>query len=604
MAVAEQNDAPANGREAHWLDLREKTARRSQRRNLRILWPEQCGVGGGVLRWGVSVAFGAIPETLAMLSRIAAKRKFSSDFDLSKAAENFVAAVNQNPVDMATVLEGVAWAYAMPELAMRHESHVSEDLWWELLGELQGLQRVAIEQLPHESMVRLLAGGEIGAVLAWRMIDLPSCAGLQDAAMQAVAEWFDKSGHSVAAAVSESGRWGRVVLASAIRCRRLAARASRRVTMKKSAAAIDLATWMATLVRADGSAALQPSSGRPMDDLASEGLFDLAVSELGGPSLQAALDASLGRGKPDGKSAWKVELPEPGWFDEDSQLAVMLPDWDVRKGRLAVHYEGKTTRMEIGGGKRPLVAGDWEIELKLNGKSLHPTGPWSDVCWYSDDDVHYLEIEQSFDLGLKVQRQWLMIRDDQCLMLADAVIGGPKGQTIEYRSLLPLLPVAGVEEEPETRELYISDGKPRALVLPLSLNEWRVGMSAGVFRAIDAPLDSEEDPIRGLMMSNELRGEVALYAPLWFDFDKKRMSKPRTWRRLTVGQSLALVPSNEAAAFRIQLGDDQWLIYRSLNGQHNRTFLGKNLVSEFFCGRFDSENGDVEELISVDEQPD
>jgi hypothetical protein len=99
-----------------------------------------------------------------------------------------------------------------------------------------------------------------------------------------------------------------------------------------------------------------------------------------------------------------------------------------------------------------------------------------------------------------------------------------------------------------------------------------------------------------------MRGDGAIYAPLWLDFDRKRLTKERTWRQLTVGQGLRLVPINEGAAFRVQAGDDQWLVYRSLSGPANRTFMGKNLISEFFCGRFDGESGDVEELISVDEQ--
>jgi len=30
--------------------------------------------------------------------------------------------------------------------------------------------------------------------------------------------------------------------------------------------------------------------------------------------------------------------------------------------------------------------------------------------------------------------------------------------------------------------------------------------------------------------------------------------------------------------------------------------MGKNLISEFFCARFDAEDGAIEELIAVDEQ--
>jgi hypothetical protein len=258
--------------------------------------------------------------------------------------------------------------------------------------------------------------------------------------------------------------------------------------------------------------------------------------------------------------------------------------------------------MEISGGKSPLIAGDWKLEIKVAGQTVQPTSNWSDVCWYSDDDVHYLEIEQTFSGGIRVQRQWMMLREDQCLLMADAVVGGKPGELIEYRGELPLVASAHIEEERETREIFLVEGKVRAMVLPLALNEWRVGAAAGRLSVVDREPEATADEVNSLSLVTEIRGEGALYAPLWLDFDRKRIAKERTWRQLTVGQALRLVPVNEAASYRIQAGDDQWLIYRSLNGPANRTFMGKNLISEFFCGRFDGDNGDVEELISVDEQ--
>ena len=44
------------------------------------------------------------------------------------------------------------------------------------------------------------------------------------------------------------------------------------------------------------------------------------------------------------------------------------------------------------------------------------------LCWVSDDDVDYLELEIEFGEGLRVQRHLLLARHDRFLLLADAVL--------------------------------------------------------------------------------------------------------------------------------------------------------------------------------------
>jgi len=49
-----------------------------------------------------------------------------------------------------------------------------------------------------------------------------------------------------------------------------------------------------------------------------------------------------------------------------------------------------------------------------------------------------------------------------------------------------------------------------------------------------------------------------------------------TWQNL---------PRHEAAGFRVQVGLDQWLLYRALDQPRNRTVLGCNMSCEFLLGR-------------------
>lgn len=643
MAIVEHPQLTKETRETQWPELLRRIARTAKRRNLNVLWPEFAsdsklsGAGdftaANVLFWG-SGSIDGINSSIPVASRIAAgqslgpvKRAVAPEIvDLAGEIERFLDRFGSSPLSVSILTEAVAWGYAMPRLAIDivQESAskkmsskdtsgktpaskndptltIDAELWWTLLGELQTISRGAIDQLSEDSPERLLAAGELGAVLAWQLSDLPSCAAMREESLDSIGKWFGAEGDAVSAAVVEGGGLARLVLASALRSRRLAARLKRRISTKRSAAAIDLATWAAAMTRADGSVMLGPV-GVGKDDVRADGLFAIAAQEIGGEALQTALDATIGKTKSHGRLAWQVQLPEPAWFDETAGLAVMLPEWDVRRGRLALHYKNhdRQIQFEVSGGKHLLASGIWGARLWKDETELKPLTNWNDLCWYSDDDVHYLELEQRFEGNVKVQRQILMLRDDHCIMLADAVMGS-EGDKLKFASELPLATDVHVEEQAETREVVLADGKRRALVMPLAMSEWKVGPTAGAIRIIDKALPEQETTSLNLVA--EVRGEGAIYSPIWIDLDRKRIKAQKTWRKLTVGEKLRLIPSNEAAAFRVQLGSDQWVIYRSLNGHHNRTFLGKNLISDFFCGRFDAEDGSIEELVSVDEQP-
>ena len=76
--------------------------------------------------------------------------------------------------------------------------------------------------------------------------------------------------------------------------------------------------------------------------------------------------------------------------------------------------------------------------------------------------------------------------------------------------------------------------------------------------------------------------------------------KPFTWRNLTVGEDLRIVGADEALAFRVQIGKQQWVIYRSLAQPVRRTALGMHTLSEFLAGRFDTDDGNFDPLLVVE----
>jgi hypothetical protein len=81
--------------------------------------------------------------------------------------------------------------------------------------------------------------------------------------------------------------------------------------------------------------------------------------------------------------------------------------------------------------------------------------------------------------------------------------------------------------------------------------------------------------------------------------EPKRHARPFTWRQLTVAEQRQNVSPDAAVGFRVQFGEEQWLIYRSLTKPRNRTVLGHNLATDFLIARF-GRDGSVKSLVEVE----
>jgi hypothetical protein len=217
---------------------------------------------------------------------------------------------------------------------------------------------------------------------------------------------------------------------------------------------------------------------------------------------------------------------------------------------------------------------------------------WEEVCWHSDDDVDYLEISASLVGGGSIERQILLGREDAFLFLCDNVLH-PSSESIECKSTLPIADGINVAFEEATREAVIAARKPRALVMPLALSEWKIDSRFG-------SLQCTVGKGRGLQLCQRGSGE-GLACPLFLDLLPRRLKKQRTWRQLTVAELLEICTRDTAVAYRVQCDAAQWVFYRSLAPAANRTFLGQNVASEFFAARF-HRDGEVEELLEIDEE--
>jgi hypothetical protein len=273
-------------------------------------------------------------------------------------------------------------------------------------------------------------------------------------------------------------------------------------------------------------------------------------------------------------------------------MAVLRPGWGACDARLTVDYSSHRLRTELVRGRTTLWSGDWQPEVRLDGELLEPASRWENLCWVSDDDADYLELEQRLSGGARVQRHVLLAREDRFLFVADAVLC--KGRAaIAYRGSVPLTAAVCFTAAAETHEGFLTShgGRRRhALVLPLTSPEWR---GAGP-RSDGLALDEGR-----LVLRQSAAQARALFAATFIDVAPRRSLRPATWRSLTVAEDRRIVARDRAVGYRVQVGAQQWLFYRSLGKRGSRTLLGHHLVTEFLAARF-RRNGQVEPIMEIE----
>jgi hypothetical protein len=498
--------------------------------------------------------------------------------DLSEA---WIQSTSAGPLDVSRALESVAWAHALPAAAATLES----DAWWNLLEHLLGLALEAGERpLDGQPLLQQLLGGELALTLAYLFPEITPCRKAAKTARNVLSEGMLDLVDGEGLPNGQILDIFRPLLACWTRCRILGNHMDKGCCTAKAALQFEWAIRAALrLTRPDGSQFFSPVNGQAPDSD-----WIAAALDCDGDDDDEAIASLALPGRTPAKAMDDDLLPSPADHSAWASVAVMQPAWGRDEPKLAISYGERDFRIELSQQRELLLAGTWTPQVRLGGDVLHAESEWQELCWVSDDDVDYLELEIHLGRGVRVQRHITMARQDRFLFLADAVLDCPDG-TIDYCGRFSLAEDAGLAPAEETNEAFLMGQKAAALLLPLALPEWRIERSPGQLSATSEAVE--------LQMSGE---GGALFAPLFFDFKPRRMTRPSTWRRLTVAESLQIVPPHVAAGYRVMVGKHQWLIYRSLAPAANRTLLGHNLATEMLIARFDR-NGEVEPLIEIED---
>ena len=297
--------------------------------------------------------------------------------------------------------------------------------------------------------------------------------------------------------------------------------------------------------------------------------------------------------------------------------------------------EGVAVQIDRSG---PLIE-SWFVDVRVDGE-LVPAEGWRSVCWFSDDEADYLELQSDTLHGtrrIRLTRQILLAKTDRWLLLsasavdetayaADAKSGTSPADAMPIEITHRFLPATATEWEADPRDrcLWFRDpARSRVLgrLLPLGIEPDR-------FRPANGTVDLGAMPStrNGHIATNDIaNGQVSnnrgpngrvesaaaprpivrqtarggLCVPVVLELSERRRVQPIDWQRLTVAEFGRPCPDARAGGWRWRSGDEQWMAYQSLTPPTApRTVLGLHTNQEAVFARL--ENGRAEPLVGVE----
>jgi hypothetical protein len=343
------------------------------------------------------------------------------------------------------------------------------------------------------------------------------------------------------------------------------------------------------LSRADGRLALTnglPSEPFPLLQTAAN-LLDWSATHPG-RSLLRSVEKVRSEPRSLSKSKQTGVAVMPSNQSDWARFALLRTDWSAAAASVAIAHHASLPEVDATIDGQALLHGAWGLDLQLGDATVELADEWACVCWESDPDADYAELQMTGPNRLRVERMVLLSRRDKFLLVADAISGAPAGR-LRYRSRLPLAPGVKPDWLPGRRELVLTAGRSKARVLPLALPEDTTFSSPHRFEVSE----------HGLVLEQVADGQ-GLLAPLVIDWHPNRRSADALWRKLTVTEAGQVLSGDAAAAYRWQIGKQQWLLLRALKrAKVPRAVLGLHTANETVIGRFESA-GTVNTILAIE----
>ncbi len=420
------------------------------------------------LKWAVPSSYpNSTTQTLVKtLNKAAAGGKAAIDRAAGEVGPWLKSAELADPTELFA-MECLAWCHASPNLAA--ELNASE--WLALIEQLRDLGTSAVGMaVQDQPLVHQQLSGELLLTLAYLYPDLSGTKKLyleaQRSLSYGIGELLDGEGLPQCRYLPVF----RQLLACWTRCSLIGSETGWKCFGTDGQLQYEwLIRQTIGLSRPDGTQIFSPATGgeRHTD------LLVTAIQHAGDAADEAAAECALPGQHFKQSPRVKSSLPESSIYSPWGETCVMRPKWSRKSPLLAVTWGERAVDLELNTSGELLWSGKWDLQVRVDSQLLEPTTDWDVVCWYSDVDVDYLEIELDLGPDWRLQRQFLLGKLDQFVFLADAVLGGYAAD-VDYQSSLPLVPDARFHTDDETCEGILWKEKPLASALPLALPEWRV----------------------------------------------------------------------------------------------------------------------------------
>jgi hypothetical protein len=499
--------------------------------------------------------------------------------------------------DPYVALACAGWIHALPEVGR----DIPPALWLEVLQcALTQVDR-AWAQGPVDGIFPWIVWScEVPLALAKQLSHLGGKDRIVSETLNRIALMLEDSSDSSQPFMERGGQNLRALLACIVRCR-------------WSADALGARKWYPPQRKALGKLALATlalcdAEGRQLlfdrDDTLCDEDFWVAINHLAGQNKKLRLATSCALpdriGKSLGEKSAKlrkestldVTLPKHSQYWEKNSIVTMRRSWRDQGNRVAVDFSSDVIWLDVMGedGQR-ILSGDWDVQVTRNKTPIQLDVSWQEVCWFSDDDVDYLELECGVEDVCKIQRQIMLMREEGIVFFADALIAeNPEEWSLQ--STWTAVDDIRFETEAKTNEGKLLrtgvEDTTVALLLPVAIPEWRRSPSHG-------KLTFSESTLSVQCSANA----KTLYSPLVMSLRGASKNQSYTWRQLTIAEELQIVPREVAEAYRVQINHDQWVFYRSLSPCTRRTVMGLHLNTEFYAGRFTKADGEFEPIVEV-----